>query len=95
MPAKIAYNAYMKRRHKIQYTIRNIPESLDKAVRRIAKKQGKSLNQIAINALKKEAGFEEDFQYNDLDWISGTWEQDREFDKVIKEIRNIDKEMWK
>ena len=74
MHSKIAYIAYMKSRHKKQYTIRNIPENLDKAIRRIAKRQGQSLNQIALDALKKEASLNDnDYQNNDLDWILKTF----------------------
>ena len=35
----------------MQYTIRNIPDPLDAALRRSAREQGKSLNDVAIEAL--------------------------------------------
>lgn len=52
--ACIAYNVC------IQYTIRNVPEALDEALRRAARERGKSLNEVAIEALARGAGFIEE-----------------------------------
>jgi hypothetical protein len=35
----------------MQYTIRNVPDTLDEALRRVARERGKSLNEVAIEAL--------------------------------------------
>jgi plasmid stability protein len=48
--ACIAYKMCM------QYTIRNVPHTLDAALRRAAREQGKSLNEVAIEALARGAG---------------------------------------
>ena len=40
----------------MQYTIRKVPKSVDKAFRAKAKAEGKSLNQLAIEALAQRAG---------------------------------------
>jgi plasmid stability protein len=40
----------------MQYTIRNVPKAVDNAFRAKAKAEGKSLNQLAIEALAQRAG---------------------------------------
>ena len=40
----------------MQYTIRNVPVTLDEALRRAAREQDKSLNEVAIEALIRGAG---------------------------------------
>jgi plasmid stability protein len=40
----------------MQYTIRQIPKAVDRALRVKAKAQGKSLNQLALEALAQQAG---------------------------------------
>ncbi len=44
------YNVGMRNR---QYTIRSIPPKVDLALRKRAQKTGKSLNEIALEALEK------------------------------------------
>ncbi len=39
-----------------QYTLRNIPSSVDQALKRLARETGKSFNQIAIDALVRGSG---------------------------------------
>jgi hypothetical protein len=80
----------------VQYTLRNIPKDLDKALRRQARKEGRSLNQIALEALMRGAGIGSEVTKNhDLDFLIGTWVEDPEFDKVVEDMRRIDPEMWK
>jgi len=50
MNACNAYNTCM------QYTIRNVPNYLDAALRVSAREQGKSLNEVAIEALARGFG---------------------------------------
>jgi hypothetical protein len=85
-----AYNAGM------QYTLRNIPKNIDTAVRQKAKRQGRSLNDAAIEALANWAGVGVEVQKKrDLSDIAGTWVEDPEFDKAIEEMRRIDPELWR
>jgi len=87
--ACIAYNECM------QYTIRNIPNSLDATLRRRAHDQGKSLNEVAIEALARGAGVNgEPSQQRDLGDIAGTWRKDRAFDRAVASQDTIDKELW-
>ena len=85
-----AYNGCM------QYTIRNIPDNLDAALRNTAQLQGKSLNEVAVEALVRGAGLsDQPIRRRDLSYIAGTWVEDPAFDEAIAAQRTIDEEMWK
>jgi hypothetical protein len=87
--ACIAYNGRM------QYTIRKIPSSLDAALRRRAKEQGKSLNEVAIEALARGAGASgERTRQRDLRDVAGTWREDHAFDRALADQDTIDRELW-
>ena len=91
--ASDAYNAGM------QYTLRNIPRELDRALRRKAKEQGKSLNQVAIEAMAYGTGLGVPVgngrrKYRDLsDWV-GTYVYDPGFEEALRDQDRIDPEMW-
>src|SRR5260370_28513834 len=80
----------------MQYTIRNVPDTLDEALRRAARERGKSLNEVAIDALARGAGVtgERDRQ-RDLADIAGTWRKDPAFDCALAAQDTIDEEMWR
>ena len=80
----------------MQYTIRKVPDSLDAALRKVARAQGKSLNEIAIDALARGAGItvERNRQRN-LGDIAGTWRKDPAFDSALAAQDTIDEEMWR
>jgi len=79
----------------MQYTIRNVPDTVDSALRRVAQTQGKSLNEVAIEALARGAGLTgEALRQRDLGDISGTWHDDPAFDEAIAAQDSIDAEMW-
>lgn len=94
MHALDAYNAGMK---KIQYTIRGIPDELDKALRVKSQQTEKSLNQMLIDVLRRGAGLHEEgaVEYHDLDDLAGTWVADPIFDSVVKDMDHVDEELWK
>ena len=82
----------------MQYTIRNIPKKVDQALRKKAKEQGRSLNDVAIEALAVATGVVQSakpVQRIDLSDIAGTWVEDPEFDKIMREQDQIDPEMWR
>ena len=98
MQAFLAYIAGVKNRHpkKIQYTIRDVPLYLNEALRQKAKTEGKSLNQVAVEALTAGAGLgDKPVKYRDLSDLAGTWVEDPEFDAIIRDMDRIDPEMWK
>jgi hypothetical protein len=57
---------------------------LDAALRRRAKEQGKSLNEVTIEALARGTGMGgERVRQRDLRDIVGTWRPDRAFDRAV------------
>ena len=92
MLASYAYIAYSKC---MQYTIRKVPNALDAALRQRARELGKSLNEVAIEALARGAGVSgERCRQRDLRDIAGTWRSDRAFDRARAAQDTIDRELW-
>jgi hypothetical protein len=89
MQAHPAYTACM------QYTLRNIPKEVDAALRRKARQEGKSLNTVAVEALRLVTGTKPPVKYRDLDFLAGTWVDDPEFHKAIEAQDQIDWEIWR
>lgn len=78
----------------MQYTIRNVPDILDQALRRTAHEQGKSLNDVAIGALVRGAGVSgERIRQRELRDIAGTWREDAAFDSALAAQDTIDDRM--
>jgi plasmid stability protein len=80
----------------MQYTIRNVPKRLDAALRRAAHEQGKSLNDITIEALARGTGISgEPTRQRDLSDIAGGWREDPLFDSAMSEQDMIDEDLWR
>jgi len=80
----------------MQYTIRNVPEYLDAALRGSAREQGKSLNEVAILALVRGAGLgQEPHRRRELDDIAGSWQDDPAFDSALASQDTVDESMWR
>ena len=82
-------------------TVRGVEPELVDTLKHMAKRQGKSVNQIVIDALKKHSGFEKERKFtqvhHDLDDLFGRWTQ-KEFNEIQSKIdteRRIDPELWK
>ena len=79
----------------MQYTVRNIPKNLDEELRRRARREGKSLNAVALEAMTRGAGqAAEEVRFRDVSDLAGTWKEDPEFDAAIKDQHSIDTELW-
>jgi len=82
-------------------TIRGVePEVADK-LKLAAAKQGKSINQLALEIVKEGLGLKKEKkfsrEYDDLDYLFGSWSDD-EFRKIhtkIDQERQVDQELWK
>lgn len=86
----------MKRRHSIQYTVRALPKDLDLRLKKRAKEKGQSLNEVVLNALKRDAGLsDEPVTYSDLDGLIGTWKDDTETLAALADQDRIDQDLWK
>jgi hypothetical protein len=79
----------------MQYTIRNVSAALDKALKSRAKRLGKSLNEIALEALARSVG--EPVRHRNLRDMPGSWSpaEARALDRFLKNHRKIDEELWK
>ena len=78
-----------------QYTIRNVPEALDRELRECANRKGMSLNDAAIEAIKRGLGLADtEVIYDDLDDLIGTWKSDDRFDHAIAEQDKVDTDVW-
>ena len=79
----------------MQYTVRNVPDYLDSVLRGAAREQGKSLNEVAIEALARGAGLSEgQLPRRNLADIAGTWADDPAFDSALAAQDTVDESMW-
>ena len=81
----------------VQYTVRSVPAHVDKALRRKADKERKSLNEVLRNALIREAegtGLPERV-YTDLDDLAGSWVDVPGFDEAIQAQDRVDEALWR
>ena len=87
-----AHTAYIACMSSMQYTIRQVPAAVDKALRANARKNDLSLNDVLLAALAGAAG---ETEQHDLDFLAGSWQSDDETEATLKEQRGIDREMWR
>jgi hypothetical protein len=79
-----------------QYTIRTVPAAVDRALRRRAKQEAKSLNAVAVEALAR--GLELDakpVEHTDLDALIGSWQEDPAFNRAVADFERVDEDAWK
>lgn len=83
-------------KHARQYTIRNVPDEVDRTLRRRVKETGRSFNQIALDALTIGAG-ETSRPKRDLSEIVGSLsKRDAErMDGEVRRQRQIEPDLWK
>ena len=80
----------------MQYTLRNVPAFLDRALRRTARATGASLNEVVLEALAKGAGLSaERVSHRKLGDLAGRWQEDPQFDDAIREQDTIDPTLWR
>ena len=80
----------------MQYTIRAVPDEIDRALRQRARRESKSLNAVAIDALARGLALDAaPPRHTDLDHLVGTWQEDPDFDRAVAEFDRIDDESWK
>jgi hypothetical protein len=73
-----------------QYTIRGVPRTVGTALRERARREGKSQNRVAVEALLRGLGLaEERVVYHDLDDLAGTWVDDPEFDALLSDMDRV------
>jgi plasmid stability protein len=80
----------------VQYTIRNIPASIDRELRERSRRSNKSLNETVVDTLRSGLGIGPDQPaYDDLDDLIGTWKEDPDFDRAVAEQDMVDEALWR
>ena len=83
-----------------QLTIRGLGDELARAIRRLANRDGTSLNRAAVKLLRRGAGLERgqgpDTVGSSLDHLIGTWSDAEvdEIDRALRHFEHIDEAMW-
>jgi hypothetical protein len=86
----------MKPMNKRQYTIRRVPIAVDRVLRERARRERKSLNDVALDALRQAAELPEPpAVFTDLDDCIGTWEDDPAFDAALAAQDTVDESLWR
>ncbi|MBN1345733.1 MAG: hypothetical protein JXQ73_23775 [Phycisphaerae bacterium] len=79
-----------------RYTIRSVPPTVDAALRRRAKEEGKSLNQVVLDALGEAVAPEIQHRvFTDLDHCIGTWKEDPECEAALADQDVVDPSLWR
>lgn len=80
----------------MQYTVRGISEALDRAIRRRARAEGKSLNEVAVDALADGLGLGgEVVPLRDLSDVVGTWKKEASVEAALAAQDVVDESLWK
>jgi plasmid stability protein len=76
-------------------TLKNLSETLERALRERANAEHKSLDQAAVDALARGLGLDQaPTKRRDLSEIAGTWVEDLETEAALEEQNRIDLELW-
>lgn len=79
-----------------QFTVRGVPASVERALRRKARREGRSLNAILLDALAAAGAVEAgEVSHDDLDDLIGAWVEDPEFDHALEAQGQVDPELWR
>ncbi len=81
-----------------QLTLRNIPEDLEREIRRIAEERRTSINKTVRELLYKALGMDTPSEKKrDLSDFAGFWDEKEaeEFEKAADVFEAIDEEVWK
>jgi protein-disulfide isomerase len=80
-----------------QITLRGLEPKIEREIRRIAKKTGKSLNRVVLEMINKSAEPAKAAPADSLRNLAGGWTEKEasEFNEAIKICRQIDEVMWK
>ena len=78
----------------VQYTLRNVPPELDAALRERARRESRSLNEVALEALRRDVGLlGERPRKRDLSSFAGTWVEDPAVDDALADQRRVDERL--
>lgn len=81
--------------HDMRYTVRNIPDEIDRTLRERARSEGKSLNDVVLEVLQAGMSLGDPRpSKRDLSDVWGRCEPDPSLDAAVAECRQIDREEW-
>ena len=79
-----------------QYTLRNVPEAVDRALRLRAYREHKSLNQVTLEVLAEAVDVNAATTRKRLmDAVAGSWCEDPETERALEDQRRIDPALWR
>jgi hypothetical protein len=79
-----------------QYTLRAVPSAIDRALRRRAKQESKSLNAVTVEALARGLALDaKPVEHRELDGLIGSWQEDPAFERAMADFERVDEEAWK
>lgn len=80
-----------------QVTLRGLPTSLFRELKREAHQKKMSLNQVLLDKILPARKKPREGECSQLLALAGTWSEKRakDFDQALQEIRKIDFELWK
>ena len=85
-----------------QLTVRGFDDDLSTSLRRLARREGISLNQAALRLLRKGAGLADGRESanrvgSSLDHLIGTWtsEESDDIDSALEELKTVDEGAWR
>ena len=83
-----------------QLTVRGLGDELARAIRRLASRDGTSLNRAAVKLMRRGAGLAQgrdaDVVGSSLDHLIGTWSRAEadEIDEALRHLEAIDEGVW-
>ena len=83
-----------------QLTVRGFGDELSEAIRRLANRDGTSLNRAAVKLMRRGAGLEDgqgsDTVGSSLDHLIGTWSRAEadEMERALRHFETIDEAVW-
>jgi hypothetical protein len=80
----------------MQYTMRRVPAALDAAIRQRARREGKSLNDVALSALAAGLGVDGTrLVRRDVSDIVGSWKRDAATEGALAAQDRVDHGLWR
>ena len=80
----------------MQYTIRNIPDAVDTALRRRARAGAQSLNAVILDALARGAGLDTVRpRRRSLEGIASSGALDNRVVAALKDQRKVERKLWR
>ena len=81
-------------------TLRGLDDTLTEKLKQLARKEGKSVNQLILDSLRERLGLKKEKKFtvihHDMDHLFGRWSE-KNFEQIQKKIdsqRRIDEELW-